>query len=156
MQQKVVTVKIADAQKVYGDPDPASFLYEVTGLIEGDELPVLTLAREAGENVLKDVDGEDSTYRISATFASEPSANYKVKIRQGNFTILPYPNKITVAIFGEDVVMKYTGEEITVDKKFDVALIPSLDCTLSAEYTYSKDFVAYKGEPTVSGTEMSI
>lgn len=156
VQQKVVTVEIADAQKVYGDPDPASFLYEVTGLIEGDELPELTLAREAGENVLKDVDGEDSTYRISATFASEPSANYKVKIRQGYFTILPYPNKITVAIFGEDVVMKYTGEEITVDKKFDVALIPSLDCTLSAEYTYSKDFVAYKGEPTVSGTEMNI
>lgn len=154
VEPKLVTVTVADAQKVYGDPDPESFKYEVAGLLEGDELPALTLGREAGENVLKDSEGQDSAYQISATFVTQPSTNYKVKIRQGSFTILPYPVKITVAIFGEDVVAKYTGEDITVEKKFDVALIPSLDCTLSAEYTYSKDFVSYQGEKTVTAKEM--
>ncbi len=150
---KVVTVTVSDAEKVYGDPDPESYKYEVSGLLEGDQLPELIFSREPGENVLKDSEGEDSTYHISAEFKSRPSKNYNVKIRQGEFKILPYPKKITVAIFGEDVVMKYTGEEITVDKKFDVALIPDLECTLPEGYSYSKDFVVYKGEKTVTAKE---
>ena len=151
---KIVTVTINDAEKVYGNPDPEKFTYDVDGLLEGDQLPELVIAREKGENVLVDSEGQDSTYRISASFKSKPSENYNVKIRQGEFKILQYPNKVTIAIFGEDVVMKYTGEEITVDKKFDVALIPDLECTLPEGYSYSKDFVAYKGEKTVTAKDI--
>ena len=154
VNQKLVTVTIADAEKIYGDADPEKFSYEVDGLLDGDQLPELILAREKGENVLRDSDGQDSSYRISGTFVSDPNENYKVKVRQGKFTVKPYPIKITVAVFGEDVVEKYTGEEITVDKKFDVALIPSLDYSLPAGYSYSKDFVTYTGEKTVTGKEM--
>ena len=156
VNKKVVTITIDDAEKIYSEPDPAEFTYTISGLLDGDQLPGINVAREKGENVLKDSDGMDSTYRISATISSENNnPNYLMKIRQGHFTIKPYPKRITVAIFGEDVYAKYTGEEITVEKKFDVTLIPMSDeDKLPEGFSYSKDFVAYKGELTISATEM--
>ena len=154
VEPRDLIVSIANAEKTYGDADPEKFAYEITGRVDGDVLPDLILAREEGENVLKDSEGQDSSYRISAEFASKVSNNYKVKIRQGYFTIKPFSEKITVAIFGENIVMKYTGEEITVDKKFDLTLIPMFGVTLPEGFTYSKSFISYKGDLTVSGTEM--
>ncbi len=156
VNKKVVTITIDDAEKIYSEPDPAEFTYTISGLLDGDQLPGINVAREKGENVLKDSDGMDSTYRISATISSgNNNPNYLMKIRQGHFTIKPYPKRITVAIFGEDVYAKYTGEEITVEKKFDVTLIPMSDeDKLPEGFSYSKDFVAYKGELTISATEM--
>ena len=88
VNKKVVTITIDDAEKIYSEPDPAEFTYTISGLLDGDQLPGINVAREKGENVLKDSDGMDSTYRISATISSgNNNPNYLMKIRQGHFTI---------------------------------------------------------------------
>ena len=157
VEKRIVTVTVADTSKVYGQKDPETYRYETSGLLEGDELKGLIIAREAGENVLKTVETkEDSAYRISATFAegTELNPNYLLKVKQGYFTIMPYTEPVKVIIIGNTITMKYTGEEITVEKSFDV--IPyndgSAENPLPAEYAYTKEFVAYTGTPTVSGT----
>ena len=153
VKKKTLTITVDNAEKIYSEPDPAKFTYTVSGLVEGDAEPTVTTAREPGENVLKTSKGEDSTYRISATLSID-NPNYLLKVKQGKFTIKPYPKRITVAIFGEDVVAKYTGEEIAVAKKYDVSLIPMDGEGLPEGFSYSKDFVSYKGDPEISATEM--
>ncbi len=153
VKKKTLTITVDNAEKIYSEPDPAKFTYTVSGLVEGDAEPTVTTAREPGENVLKTSKGEDSTYRISATLSID-NPNYLLKVKQGKFTIKPYPKRITVAIFGEDVVAKYTGEEISVAKKYDVSLIPMDGEGLPEGFSYSKDFVSYKGDPEISATEM--
>ena len=151
VNKKLVTVTVADTSKVYAQPDPETFRFEVTGLLEGDELTGLVAAREAGENVRP-----DDPYRISVSIADDAviNPNYQLKVKQGYFTITPYTEPIKVIIIGNTITMKYTGEEITVEKSFDV--IPfndgSSENTLPAEYAYSKEYVSYTGTPTVSGT----
>lgn len=152
---KLVTVTVNDTSKFYSEADPERFTYKVEGLLEGDVLPELVLKRQAGEDVLLD----DETYAISATFAKEePSANYKVKIHQGSFTIKPCTQRITVAIYGDNIVAKYNdGEEITVKKSFDVSpmRIPG-EPWLPEEFAYKKEFVAFLGEPTMTETELGV
>ncbi|SHK20981.1 MBG domain-containing protein [Fibrobacter sp. UWB12] len=153
VKPKVVTVTVQDTSKFYSEADPEKYTYKVEGLLEGDELPELVLKRQEGENVLLD----DETYAISATFAKEePSKNYSVKIRQGEFTIKPCTQRITVAIYGENIVAKYNdGEEITVNKSFDVSpmRIPG-EPWLPEEFAYKKEFVSYKGEMTMTEKEL--
>ena len=153
VRKKVVTVTVADTFKVYSEADPEKYEYKVDGLLEGDVLPELVLKRQAGENVLPD----DETYAISAAFAKEePNSNYTVKITQGNFTIKPCSQKITVAIYGETVTAKYQeGEEITIQKSFDVSpmRIPG-EPWLPEEFAYRKEFVTYKGEMSMTEKDL--
>ena len=152
VKPRTVTVTIGDTSKVYGSPDPEQFNVKIEGLVEGDNLGEYTVAREPGENVLKKVGtDEDSSYRISATFTAE-NPNYILKITQGHFKIKPYTEKITVAIFGKTVVMKYTGETITVPKSFDVAMMSFEEKPLPDSLAYKQAFVFYKGDSTISGT----
>ena len=153
VQQKIVTVTVADTSKFYSEADPEKYEYKVDGLLEGDVLPELVLKREAGENVLPD----DETYAISAAFAKQsPNSNYSVKIRQGNFKIKPCSQRITVAIYGETVTAKYQeGEEITIQKSFDVSpmRIPG-EPWLPEEFAYRKEFVTYKGEMSMTEKDL--
>ena len=154
VNKKIVTVTVADASKVYGDPDPEKFDVETDGLLEGDELTGLIVAREAGEDVRP-----DDPYRISATLASDATVNpnYTIKVKQGYFTITPYMEHIVIGIIGDEIRMPYTGDTITVHTSFDVIMLPSFnEKPLSAEYAYSKEFVTYKGDSTVSGVNMYI
>ena len=150
---KVVTVTVADTSKFYSEADPEKFEYKVEGLLNGDVLPELVLKRQAGENVLPD----DETYAISAAFAKEkPNSNYSVKIRQGSFRIKPCAQKITVAIYGENITAMYQdGEEITIQKSFDVSpmRIPG-EPWLSEEFAYRKEFVSYKGELSMTEKDL--
>lgn len=150
---KVVTVTVADTSKFYSEADPEKFEYKVEGLLNGDVLPELVLKRQAGENVLPD----DETYAISAAFAKEkPNSNYSVKIRQGSFRIKPCAQKITVAIYGETITAMYQdGEEITIQKSFDVSpmRIPG-EPWLSEEFAYRKEFVSYKGELSMTEKDL--
>ena len=148
VKPKLVTVKIADAEKIYSEADPDSFAYEISGLLEGDELSGIFVAREPGDTVRV-----DDTYSISATVENK-NPNYLVKVEQGHFTVKPYTGKITVAIYGDALSASYTGKEITVTKSFDVSpmRIPGEEW-LADSIAYKKEFVVYNGDLDMKVTE---
>ena len=143
-----VTVSIADTSKVYGSRDPAlDSLVTITGLRAGDSLEGITVAREKGEDVRLGADGQIASYKIAATIDEEKlNKNYQVKVKQGNFTIKPYADKITVLIFGDRVERDSTGDTITVDKSYDVKLCGAIcgEAPLDSGFEYSVNFVTYR------------
>lgn len=148
VNRKLVTITVADTSKAYGEEDP-EFSYKVDGLLEGDSLVGVSTAREEGENVLP-----DSSYRITVVFASDDAnPNYLPKIKPGHFKITPYMDRIQVNILGDEIIVKYTGETITVPKTYDVIARCWGDCReLDEKYAYSADFIKYNGDSTISGT----
>ena len=147
--RKEVVLAIADTCKIYSEADPDTFAYEITGLLEGDRLTGIYVARELGDTVRPAGD----LYRISALVDDNP--NYTVVVKQGYFTVKPYTGRITVAIYGDVIKSLYTGEEITVLKTFDVSpmKIPGEEW-LADSIAYKKEFVAYKGDLNMSGVDM--
>lgn len=143
-----VTVSIADTSKVYGTRDPVlDSLISITGLRAGDALEGISVAREKGEDVRIGADGQVASYKIAATIDEEKiNKNYLVKVKQGNFTIKPYADKITVLIFGDRVERDSTGDTITVDKSYDVKLCGTIcgEAPLDSGFEYSVDFVTYR------------
>lgn len=143
-----VTVAIADTSKVYGTRDPAlDSLVTITGLREGDSLEGITVAREKGEDVRLDANGQITSYKIAASIDEDKlNKNYQVKVKQGNFTIKPYTEKITVLIFGDRVERDSTGDTITVPKSYDVRLCGTLcsEAPLDSGFEYSVNFVTYR------------
>lgn len=159
VSKKLVTVTVGDTSKAYGQPDPETYKVSVTGLVEGDKLADYTVGREPGENVLRDSEGKDSTYRISVAFASaEGDPNYMLKVKQGHFTITPYTEKITVSIIGEKVCQEYISNDslITVPRSYDVLPLYFGENQLPDSLFYRKEFVAYTGVPTISGARKYI
>ena len=156
VNKKLVTVSVGDTSKVYGTPDPETFmnLVFVSDLVEGDKLAEYTVVREPGENVLRDSEGQDSSYRISVVFASaEGDPNYLLKVKPGHFTITPYTEKITVSIIGDAVCQEYISNDslITVPRSFDVLPLYFGENPLPDSLFYRKEFVGYTGVPTISG-----
>ncbi|ACX74095.1 conserved hypothetical protein [Fibrobacter succinogenes subsp. succinogenes S85] len=155
VKQKIVTVTVNDTSKFYSEADPEKYTYTVSGLLDGDELPELYMKRQQGEDVLLD----DETYSISGTFVEAfDNPNYIVKIRQGHFTIKPCTQRITVAIYGDNVIAKYDdGNEVTALKSFDVSpmRIPG-EPWLPEEFAYKKEFVSYKGDSSMTATELGV
>ncbi len=146
--KRAVTVTIRDTSKVYASADPIlDSLMTVSGLRDGDVLEGVTLVREKGEFVLRTADGQDSSYKIGVSYdETKLNPNYQVKVTQGKFTIKPYAEKITVLIFGDEVIKAATGDTITVPKSFDVRLCGSIcsEAPLDSGYEYSVDFVTYR------------
>ena len=156
VNKKLVTVSVGDTSKVYGTPDPETFmnLVFVSDLVEGDKLAEYTVVREPGENVLRDSEGQDSSYRISVVFASaEGDPNYLLKVKPGHFTITPYTEKITVSIIGDAVCQEYISNDslITVPRSFDILPLYFGENPLPDSLFYRKEFVGYTGVPTISG-----
>ena len=156
VNKRLVTVSVGDTSKVYGTPDPETFmnLVVVSDLVEGDKLAEYTVVREPGENVLRDSEGQDSSYRISVVFASaEGDPNYLLKVKPGHFTITPYTEKITVSIIGDAVCQEYISNDslITVPRSFDVLPLYFGENPLPDSLFYRKEFVGYTGVPTISG-----
>ncbi|MBR6453385.1 MAG: hypothetical protein IKS97_02210 [Fibrobacter sp.] len=146
--KRAVTVTIRDTSKVYASADPIlDSLMTVSGLRDGDVLEGVTLVREKGEFVLRTADGQDSSYKIGVSYdETKLNPNYQVKVTQGKFTIKPFAEKITVLIFGDEVIKAATGDTITVPKSFDVRLCGSIcgEAPLDSGYEYSVDFVTYR------------
>lgn len=155
VKQKIVTVTVNDTSKFYSEADPEKYTYTVSGLLDGDELPELYMKRQQGEDVLLD----DETYSISGVFVEDfDNPNYIVKIRQGHFTIKPCTQRITVAIYGDNVIAMYDdGNEVTALKSFDVSpmRIPG-EPWLPEEFAYKKEFVSYKGDSLMTETELGV
>ena len=157
VNKKLVTVTVGDTSKVYGTPDPEKYSVTVTGLVEGDELAAYTVGREPGEDVLRDSEGKDSTYRISVAFAStEGDPNYLLKVKQGHFSITPYTEKISVSIIGDRVCREFISNDslITVPRSFDIVALYFGDNPLPDSLFYRKEFVSYTGVPTISGSRV--
>ena len=160
-----VTVSIADTSKVYGTRDPVlDSLISITGLRAGDALEGISVAREKGEDVRIGADGQVASYKIAATIDEEKiNKNYLVKVKQGNFTIKPYADKITVLIFGDRIERDSTGDTITVPKSYDVRLCGNLcgEAPLDSGFEYSVDFVTYRDsvqliDPDTKDTVLSV
>lgn len=155
VKQKIVTVTVNDTSKFYSEADPEKYTYTVSGLLDGDELPELYMKRQQGEDVLLD----DETYSISGVFVEEfDNPNYIVKIRQGHFTIKPCTQRITVAIYGDNIIALYDdGNEVSALKSFDVSpmRIPG-EPWLPEEFAYKKEFVSYKGDSLMTETELGV
>ena len=154
VNKKLVTVSVGDTSKVYGTPDPEEYQVSVSGLVTGDKLADYTVGREPGENVLRDSEGQDSSYKISVAFASaEGDPNYILKVKPGHFTITPYTEKITVSIIGDAVCQEYISNDslITVPRSFDVLPLYFGENPLPDSLFYRKEFVSYTGVPTISG-----
>ena len=98
---KSVTVKAADATKVYGAPEPAAFTATVDGLVGSDTL-TYSVARATGENV--------GPYTITPEGAAK-QGNYTVTYTTGTFTITARDiANVTVAAIADQT---YTGSQIT-------------------------------------------
>ena len=155
--KKLVTVSVGDTSKVYGTPDPEKYTVSIVGLIEGDKLAAYTVGREPGEDVLRDSEGQDSSYKISVAFAStEGDPNYILKVKPGHFTITPYTEKISVSIIGDKVCREFISNDslITVPRSFDIVALYFGDNPLPDSLFYRREFVSYTGVPTVSGSRV--
>ena len=100
INRKSIIVKAKSQWKTYGDLDP-KFTYEVTGLVEGDELTG-KLRRATGEDV--------GDYLILAgTVTSEYNKNYAITFVSGKFTIV----KKKVNVTANDVTKTYGEDDPT-------------------------------------------
>ena len=136
---KSVVVTVDTLSKSYGEKDP-EWSYSVKGLLSfggvKERLNGVELTREPGENA-----GE---YAISATV--NPAANpsyYSVTVKKGVLSINPDTTKIVVSVKGSTDTVEYNGKKHSV-QGFEMA---------SSNDAYSLDFVNYKGDSLVSGTD---
>lgn len=133
-----VVVSVDSLFKFYGEEDP-ELSYSVNGLLSfdgvKDQIYGVKLAREPGENA-----GE---YAVSVTV--DPDANpsyYSVTVKNGVFSINPDTTKIVVSVRGSTDTVEYNGKKHSV-QGFEMT---------SGNDAYSLDFVNYKGDSLVSGT----
>ncbi len=100
---KAVTVTASDAEKTYGDPNPASYGWYASDLVEGEvaeQLLNVSVARAKGENV--------GNYAITPSGAAE-QGNYKVTYVPGTFTITKASASVTPVVTGKT----YDGTALT-------------------------------------------
>ena len=112
---RTVEITLQDAQKVYGESDPAAFtysaetalalggqLYDRDKLVPGHSVQLADgedLEREAGDEVKNGgyaILGRAEQFRILDQAGSDVTANYNVTVKSGSFTIEPRP--VTVYI----------------------------------------------------------
>jgi CotH protein. len=135
---KSVVVYVDSLSKFYGEEDP-ELSYTVDGLLSfggaKDRLNEVELVRQPGENA-----GE---YVVSAivNLAANPSY-YSVTVKNGVLSINPDTTKIVVSVKGSTDTVEYDGKKHSV-RGFEMT---------SGDDDYSLDFVNYKGDSLVSGT----
>ena len=103
---KKVTVTPDNKSKVYEENDP-KLTYKVSGVLDGETLKGITLARAEGENA-----GE---YDITGTAASA-NPNYDVKFVKGTFTIEPKSIQSATVVLGKGLAANGAEQTQTVAK----------------------------------------
>jgi uncharacterized protein YegL len=110
--KKPVTIKVVDASKVYGNPDPEFADATMTGQVKEELKGVdLTVSRtDSTDNTLGEHKG---VLQIKDTKESleEEYTNYTFTITNGNFTIST--NETGLKVSAPDVTKTYTGEAIS-------------------------------------------
>ena len=101
------TVTPDKKSKVYEEKDP-ELTYQVSGVLDGETLKGITLARAEGENA-----GE---YTITATADAGANPNYEVKFADGKFTIDPKSIDGATVVLGKGLIANGTEQTQTVEK----------------------------------------
>ena len=104
---KEVTVTPDNKSKVYEEKDP-DLTYAVSGVLDGETLKGITLARAEGENA-----GE---YDITGTADAGANPNYNVTFAKGTFTIKPKSIQSATVVLGKGLAANGAEQTQTVEK----------------------------------------
>lgn len=104
---KEVTVTPDNKSKVYEENDP-KLTYKVSGVLDGETLKGITLARAEGENA-----GE---YDITGTADAGANPNYNVTFAKGTFTIKPKSIQSATVVLGKGLAANGAEQTQTVAK----------------------------------------
>ena len=104
---KEVTVTPDNKSKVYEEKDP-KLTYIVSGVLSGETLKGITLARAEGENA-----GE---YDITGTADAGANPNYDVTFAKGTFTIKPKSIQSATVVLGKGLAANGAEQTQTVEK----------------------------------------
>ena len=104
---KEVTVTPDNKTKVYEEKDP-DLTYAVSGVLDGETLKGITLARTEGENA-----GE---YDITGTADAGANPNYDVTFAEGTLTIEPKSIKGATVVLGKALTANGAEQTQTVEK----------------------------------------
>ena len=104
---KEVTVTPNNQSKVYEEKDP-DLTYAVSGVLDGETLKGITLARAEGENA-----GE---YDITGTADAGANPNYDVTFAKGTFTIKPKSIQSATVVLGKGLTANGAEQTQTVEK----------------------------------------
>ena len=101
------TVTPDNKSKVYQEKDP-DLTYKVDGVLDGETLKGITLARAEGENAGK--------YAITATADVSANPNYDVTFAEGTFTIEPKSIQSATVVLGKGLAANGAEQTQTVEK----------------------------------------
>ena len=104
---KEVTVTPDNKSKVYQEKDP-ELTYIVSGVLSGETLKGITLARAEGENA--------GQYAITATADAGANPNYEVTFAKGTLTIEPKSIKGAKVVLGKALTANGAEQTQTVEK----------------------------------------
>ena len=105
--KRPATVTPDNKSKVYEEKDP-ELTYKVSGVLDGETLEGITLARAKGENAGK--------YAITATADVSANPNYDVTFAEGTFTIEPKSIKGATVVLGKGLAANGAEQTQTVEK----------------------------------------
>ena len=105
--KRSATVTPDNKSKVYEEKDP-ELTYKVSGVLDGETLKGITLARAKGENAGK--------YAITATADASANPNYDVTFAEGTFTIEPKSIKGATVVLGKGLIANGAEQTQTVEK----------------------------------------
>ena len=105
--KRPATVTPDNKSKVYEEKDP-ELTYKVSGVLDGETLKDITLARAKGENA-----GE---YAIIGTADASANPNYDVKFVKGTFTIKPKSIQGATVVLGKGLAANGAEQTQTVEK----------------------------------------
>ena len=105
--KRPATVTPDNKSKVYEEKDP-ELTYKVSGVLDGETLEGITLARAKGENAGK--------YAITVTADVSANPNYDVTFAEGTFTIEPKSIKDATVVLGKGLAANGAEQTQTVEK----------------------------------------
>ena len=105
--KRSATVTPDNKSKVYEEKDP-ELTYKVSGVLDGEMLKGITLARAKGENAGK--------YAITVTADVSANPNYDVTFAEGTFTIEPKSIKGATVVLGKGLAANGAKQTQTVEK----------------------------------------
>lgn len=105
--KRPATVTPNNQSKVYEEKDP-DLTYAVSGVLDGETLKGITLARAEGENA-----GE---YDITGTADAGANPNYDVTFAKGTFTIKPKSIQSATVVLGKGLTANGAEQTQTVEK----------------------------------------
>ncbi len=141
--RKAVTVTASDAEKTYGDPNPASYAWYASDLVKGEDaskLLTVNVARADGENV--------GTYAITPS-GNAVQGNYDVTYVPGTFAINKATATVTIDVEGKT----FDGQPLTYSTDVEGLKRQDSEADITRTVTFIKaDGTVLTEAPTDAGT----